>query len=75
MRTDSLIFSIVLTVLVVTVLVVTAMLGATWVGDWRQAGTAQVATVYQPCLHGAYVPVDGYPLPTCPPWRVPADSL
>lgn len=75
MRTDSLIFSIVLTVLVVTVLVVTAMLGATWVGDWEQAGTTQVTTVYQPCLHGAYVPVDGYPLPTCPPWRVPADSL
>ncbi len=75
MRTDSLIFSIVLTVFVVAVLVVTAMLGATWVGDWGQAGTAQVATVYQPCLHGAYVPVDGYPPPTCPPWRVPATSM
>lgn len=78
MRSDTLIIS-----LAITMVLVTMLFGVLHVQDVVQPGaalspvngTTPVATVRQPCLNGAYLPVNPDTPPLCPPWRPPADII
>lgn len=78
MRSETLIISLAITLALVAVL-----FGALHAQDATQPGTTlgpingamPVATIRQPCLKGAYLPVNPDTPPFCPPWRAPADII